>query len=124
MGRLDLVGINYYYYYRKQPVYYEFGGGSRSRCWDGDGMVLMSDGRTKPIKHLSVGDKVAVLESLPNGVNTGYKTATIQVKIESVVNRKYEMVLVNNKLWITPYHAVLNQKLTEWKMPYHLSQIV
>ena len=67
----------------------------------------------KPIKYLSVGDKVAVLESLPNGVNTGYKTATVTARIESIVNRKYEMVLVNNKMWITPYHAVLNEKLNE-----------
>eukprot|EP00483_Globobulimina_turgida_P004440 UN04449 len=122
--RLDLYGINYEYQLQKRrrspsPIDW----GSRSRCWDGEGMVLLSDGTEKLIKNLSVGDQVAVLEKLPNGVSTGCKTAHVRVKIESVVNRKYDMVLVDEKLWITPYHAVLNVKLNEWRFPCQVSDI-
>eukprot|EP01083_Nonionella_stella_P047251 126466_1 len=120
--RMDLGGINYRYYTRKRsysPGIY----GSRSRCWDGDGMVLLGDGRKKQVRQLAVGDEVAVLDRLPNGVSNGRRTARVCVKIESVVNRKYEMVLVNEKVWITPYHAVLNSSADEWQMPCALSEI-
>eukprot|EP01084_Bolivina_argentea_P250338 419381_1 len=122
--RMDLGGINYSYYARKRRRSYSpESWKSRSRCWDGDGMVLLGDGTKKAIKELSVGDEVSVLDRLPNGVSNGRRTATVKVKIESVVNRKYEMVLVNERLWITPYHAVLNSNASEWHMPCQLSEI-
>eukprot|EP01084_Bolivina_argentea_P226357 382364_1 len=120
--RLHLYGINYRYYLQKRD-YSPVSWGSRSRCWDGEGMVLLCDGTQKQIKYLSVGDKVAVLNKLPNNINTKCDTAIVKVKIESVVNRKYEMVLVNNKLWITPYHAVLNSKGDKWKLPCQVGNI-
>ena len=86
-------------------------------------MVLMADGKTrKSVKDLCIGDEVAVLQSLPNGVINECKSATVKVKIESIVDREYEMVNVKNKMWISPYHAVIDND-NEWKMPCSLNKI-
>eukprot|EP01083_Nonionella_stella_P107258 310486_1 len=123
--RMDLGGINYQYFAQKRERSSSpsISWGSRSRCWDGDGLVLLSDGSTKRVKELAVGDAVAVLDTLPNGVSNGCTTAKVTVKIESIVDRPYEMVLVNERLWITPYHAVLNMDKNEWKMPCDLNEV-
>jgi len=126
---LDLLGINYYYFETKRR-YSPISWGSRSRCWSQNGMVLMSDGKTrKSVKDLCIGDKVAVLQSLPNGITNECKSATVKVKIESIVNREYEMVGVKSKdgqiMYISPYHAVIDNdnNNNKWMMPCNLNKI-
>ena len=82
----------------------------------------MADGKRKHIKDLCIGDRVKVLQSLPNGISTGCDTAIVKVKIQSIVDREYEMVKVGNKMWISPYHAVIDDN-NKWRMPSDLNKI-
>jgi len=114
----DLVGINYSFYHRKH--HYE-GWGSRSRCWDGDGRVLMADGATrKRIRDVKIGDRVAVLNIDDGSVDS----ADVTVKIESVVDRSVEMVKVDDSMWITPHHAVYCVSQRAWWFPRDLGTVV
>mmetsp|Transcript_11618 Transcript_11618/g.17570 ORF Transcript_11618/g.17570 Transcript_11618/m.17570 type:complete len:510 (+) Transcript_11618:41-1570(+) len=99
--------------------------GSRSRCWSADSMVLLSNGCHKRIQNVQIGDelKVLVLNARKSDESAEESTAKVTVKIESILDREYEMVCVEGKMWITPYHAYLND-LFEWVFPYMNAPIV
>merc|ERR1712013_709980 len=120
----DLVGISYYFYQQKEREYE--GWGSRTRCWDGDGRVLMADGQTrKRIRDVKIGDALAVMKmSSDGGIHCGRGIATVTVKVETVLNRSIEMVKVDDAMWITPNHAVYFPSQRVWSLPRDVGTVV
>eukprot|EP01084_Bolivina_argentea_P166775 289513_1 len=117
---LALIGINYRFY-KDLIVRSDDGYESRSRCWDGESKVLLADRKTsKLVKDINIGDSVSVL-ILQENYNYIH-TANVTVKIETIIDREYEMVELDAGLFITPFHAVLNNKF-EWVLPYQIGNI-
>ena len=74
-------------------------------CFDGEGMVSMADGSTKPVKDLLKGDKVK---------SRNNQEATVICILSTRMKKPLSMVNINGTL-LTPWHPVVHDG--EWKFP-------
>jgi len=80
-----------------------------SGCFDGDGLVQLSNGQFKKVKELLKGDKI---------ISQG-KITEIICLVKYEINREIDLTNLNGVL-ITPWHPVLVNNI--WKFPIEISQ--
>ena len=92
-------------------------------CVDGDTLILMHDGTTKPIRDIEIGDMVIGTEEQ---VERYHQFSVFPTKVLQLHNRKVEELLVitfedGKTIKITPNHRVLNGR-HKWTESGNLQQ--
>jgi hypothetical protein len=98
-------------------------------CLHGDGIVLMEGGKTKLVKHLTIGDKV--ISTSLNTIDGGSSTVTtICGIVRTLISSSIADVVNVNSLLITPKHPIRSSTFDvhdasgkEWILPKEIAPV-
>ena len=92
-------------------------------CFHGNGLVLLADGSTKPVKEIRRGDEILIdhdAYKAATGKTLEYEVATVSCVVETIYTGYLDplgVIQYPSGLIITPWHPVYNAEVDDWEFP-------